>query len=296
MYASHAGCADLAQREGGLKKLIGYARVSTAGESLDLQREALERAGVDWLYVDVASAVAVKRPQLKRALLRLGKGDTFVVWRLDRVGRNFRHLIEMVQDLDNRGIGFRSLDENIDTTTAMGKLMLRVSWGALAKFGRDLSQEAKARASGCQLGRKPKLDEEKRALALTLYNDQGLSVDDICRKFDISRPTFFRCVPQGSKKKPGRKPKTTTAPRLSTSQGREVDKDAPRMVDNPKQRSKTVRADSSSSYPCPASAVASPRPRDRSPDPTKREPPPGVEVPISSRLPLRRERAVLIDD
>src|SRR5512135_2674173 len=142
-----------AAREEQLSTLIGYARISTAGEGLDLQKEALDRAGVDELFVDGADAV--RRPQLKRALRQLGKGDTFIVWRLDRVGRNVRHLIEMVQDLDRRGIGFRSLDENIDTTTAMGKLMVRVSWGALAKFGRDLREEVKARASACRPGRKP---------------------------------------------------------------------------------------------------------------------------------------------
>ena len=87
----------------------------------------------------------MKRPQLERALSRLGKGDTLVVWRLDRVGRNLRHLIETVQDLEGRGIGFRSLDENIDTTTAMGKLVLRRSWGALAKFDRDLKRRAENR-------------------------------------------------------------------------------------------------------------------------------------------------------
>ena len=85
--------------------------------------------------------------------MQLRKGHTFVVWRLDRVGRNFRHLIEMVQDLDNRGISFRSLDENIDTTTAMGKLMLRLSWGALAKFGRDL--ERRGEGAGQRLPARP---------------------------------------------------------------------------------------------------------------------------------------------
>ena len=175
--------------------------------------------------------------------MQLRKGHTFVVWRLDRVGRNFRHLIEMVQDLDNRGIGFRSLEENIDTTTAMGKLMLRISWGALAKFGRDLREEAKARASGCRLGRKPKLDEKNRAQALTLYHDHGLSVEDICRKLKISPSTFFRALGKGPRRKPGRKPRAKAVDRSSANRrpraaGNLVRLEViPRAVDNPKRRS-----------------------------------------------------------
>ncbi len=189
--------------------LIGYARVSTAWQSLAPQREALERAGIDRLFIDVASRTSASRPQLEQALAELRQGDTLVVWKLDRVGRNFRHLTEMVQDLDNRGIGFRSLDDNIDTTTPTWKLMLHVSWGALAKLDRDLREEAKARTTGRRPGRKPKLDEKKRAQALTLYNDHGLPVEDICRKLKISPSTFFRALRKGpkSKRKPGRKPK-----------------------------------------------------------------------------------------
>ena len=203
-----------AAREEELSTLIGYARISTAGEGLDLQKEALDRAGVEELFVDVADAAAVKRPQLERALKRLGEGHILVVWRLDRVGRNLRHLIETVEYLEGRGIGFRSLDENIDTTTVMGKLMFRAFGAALAKFERDLMQEkqlenlrARSRPGARRPGPKPKLDEQKRALAFELHYNQGLSIADVCRRLDISRATFFRALREGPKRKsqPGRK-------------------------------------------------------------------------------------------
>src|SRR5512135_2810692 len=193
-----------AAREEQLSTLIGYARISTADEALDLQREALDRAGVDELFVDVADAAAVKRPQLERALKRLREGGILVVWRLDRVGRNLRHLLETVEHLEGRGIGFRSLDDNIDTTTVMGKLMFRAFGAAMAKFERDLMQEkqlARSRSGARRPGPKPKLDEQKLALALELYYDQGLSIVDVCRKLDISRPTFFRALRKGPKRK-----------------------------------------------------------------------------------------------
>lgn len=194
-----------------MSTLIGYARISTLGEELDIQKEVLDRAGVHELFVDVADAAAVKRPQLERALQRLRKNGILVVWRLDRLGRNLRHLLETVEHLEGRGIGFRSLDDNIDTTTVVDKFSFRTLGVALAKFDRNLMQEkqlARSRPGARQPGPKPKLDEHERALALELRYDQGLSIADVCQKLDISRPTFFRALRKGPKKKrkPRRKP------------------------------------------------------------------------------------------
>ncbi|MGZ5944652.1 MAG: recombinase family protein, partial [Isosphaeraceae bacterium] len=142
----------------------------------------------------MADAAAVKRPQLERALRRLRTNGILVVWRLDRLGRNLRHLLETVEHLEGRGIGFRSLDDNIDTTTVIGKLMFRTFAAALAKFERDLRQEkqlenrrARSRPGARRPGPKPKLDEQKLALAFQLYYDQGLAIADVCQMLDISR-------------------------------------------------------------------------------------------------------------
>lgn len=221
-----------------MSTLIGYAWVSSAEESLDLQKEALDRARVDRLFIDVISATAVKRPQLEQALLQLRKGDTLVVWRLDRLSRNLRHLIRTIEDLDGRGIGLRSLEENIDTTTAAGKLMFP-AFAALAKFERDIIQEienrrAKAPTGDRRPGPKSKLDDDGRALALTLYNDQSLPIHNVCLKLGISRSTLFRSLRRGSKRKPGRKPRAKTRQVLSADQGRRVREEtrSPQTVDD----------------------------------------------------------------
>ena len=217
--------------------LIGYAWVSTAGKSfdLDLQKEALDRARVDRLFVDVTSATAVKRPQLEQSLLQLRKGDTLVIWRLDRLGRNLQHLIRTVEHLNGRGIGFRSLDDNIDTATAAGKLMFP-AFGALAKFQRHLNQEienerAKAQTEDRRTGPKPKLDEQGRALAALLHKDPSNAVPDVCLKLGISRATLFRYLRRGSKRKAGRNPKAKRREVLSTGQERRVSEETRRPTD-----------------------------------------------------------------
>ena len=143
--------------------LIGYVRVSTAGESLELQKQALDHAGVERLFVEVACGAKAMRPQLERALAELRKGDTLVVWRLDRLARSVRHLVATVEDLDRRGIGVRSLAENIDTTTSMGKLMFHALWNG---HGRGRAQRParahRSRASGGQ-GPRPKRRPQAQA-------------------------------------------------------------------------------------------------------------------------------------
>ena len=202
--------------------LIGYARVSTAGESFDLQKEALDRAGVDRLLTDVASGANAKRPRLEQALSQLREGDTLVVWKLDRLSRNLGHLIETVENLGRRGIGFRSLQDNIDTTTSASEPVFHV-FTALAQFHRDLIRErngagrAKARARGRRGGRKPKLDERGRVQAVMLHKDLTKSVADICQTLQIGRRTLYRYVSKESKRKVGRKPKAKTSKGSLTS-------------------------------------------------------------------------------
>src|SRR5688572_8309158 len=113
--------------------LMGYARVSTADQNPDLQMDALQEAGCLRMFVDQASGVLDERPELSRLLEQLQPGNTLVVWKLDRLGRSLRHLIDVVSELQGRGVGFRSLHENIDTTTPGGKLVFHV-FGALAEF------------------------------------------------------------------------------------------------------------------------------------------------------------------
>ena len=140
--------------------LIGYARVSTHDQTLTLQKDALLKAGVTCIYEDIITGSTIERPGLEKALGFLRSGDTLVVWRLDRLGRSLKHLIDTIALLNSRGIGFKSLTENIDTTTSGGKLIFHI-FGALAGFERDIIRERTqagllaARARG-RLGGRPK--------------------------------------------------------------------------------------------------------------------------------------------
>jgi DNA invertase Pin-like site-specific DNA recombinase len=179
--------------------LIGYARVSTADQSLHLQRDALLAAGCPQprVYTDIASGAKADRPGLEAALHDLREGDTLVVWKLDRLGRSLTHLIETVHALDARGVGFKSLQEHIDTTTPGGKLIFHV-FAALAEFERDLIRErtraglTAARARGRRGGRKPALTPKQAALARSMKADPGNSIADICATLGISKRTLYR--------------------------------------------------------------------------------------------------------
>src|SRR5512142_408572 len=180
--------------------LIGYARVSTTDQTLALQQGALKRAGCERIFTDAASGSRTDRTGLEEALRFLRDGeDTLVVWRLDRLGRSLRHLIDTISELQERGVGFRSLQEQIDTTTSGGKLVFHV-FGALAEFERDLIRErtqaglAAARARGRLGGRPRALDERKAQIARVLYADKSNSIADICRTLGISRATLYRYV------------------------------------------------------------------------------------------------------
>lgn len=185
--------------------LIGYMRVSTADQSMDLQRDALVAAGVDErnLYTDKASGKRDDRPGLEGCLKALREGDTLVVWKLDRLGRSLRHLVATVQDLVERGIGFRVLTgqgANIDTATASGKLVFGI-FAALAEFERELIVErtraglAAARARGRKGGRKPKLSPTMLAGAKArLAADPHLDKAALANELGVHRATLWRAL------------------------------------------------------------------------------------------------------
>ena len=179
---------------------IGYARVSTDDQDLSLQRDALNAAGCDRIFTDTMSGAKAERPGLREALDHCRAGDTLVVWRLDRLGRSLTNLIELMTTLDDKEIGFKSLTEQIDTTTSGGKLVFHI-FGALAEFERELIRErtraglAAARARGRQGGRPRKLDTPKKiAMAQSLYNEGTHSIDDICQMVGVSRATLYRVI------------------------------------------------------------------------------------------------------
>src|SRR6266446_7757061 len=140
--------------------LIGYARVSTQDQTLDLQTDALKQAGCEKIFTDTTSGTKSERPGLQEAMNHLRAGDTLVVWRLDRLGRTLKHLIATITDLSDKGIGFKSLQENMDTTTSGGRLIFHI-FGSLAEFEREVIKERTvaglqaARARG-RLGGRPK--------------------------------------------------------------------------------------------------------------------------------------------
>jgi len=182
--------------------VVGYARVSTLDQTLDLQNDALTRAGCGRIFTDTMSGTKAERPGLVQALTFMRSGDILVVWKLDRLGRSLRNLIDVVTDLETFGIGFRSVTESIDTTTSGGKLIFHI-FGALAEFERDLIRErtqaglTAARARGRKGGRPRAIglnDERKRAMAQALYNDKQHSIVMICDTLHVSRATLYRYI------------------------------------------------------------------------------------------------------
>jgi DNA invertase Pin-like site-specific DNA recombinase len=179
--------------------LIGYARVSTYEQTLALQQDALQKAGCSKLFTDTASGAKTERKGLEEALNYVRKGDTLVVWRLDRLGRSLPHLIATMTDLEERGIGFKSLTENIDTTTSGGKLIFHI-FGALAEFERNLIRErtqaglTAARERGRIGGRPKALTQRQIRIAQSLYDDPTNSIQEICRTLKISKVTLYRYI------------------------------------------------------------------------------------------------------
>jgi len=180
-----------------MEQRIGYARVSTDDQNLDLQRDALARAGCGTVYEEHASGKNADRPELKQCLKALRAGDTLVVWRLDRLGRSLTDLVRIVTDLEQRGVLFESLTERIETGSATGKLQFHI-FSALAEFERNLTRERTlagikaARARGRLGGRKRKLTDRQVQQAKILLADPNVFVSDVARSFGVSRMTIYR--------------------------------------------------------------------------------------------------------
>jgi DNA invertase Pin-like site-specific DNA recombinase len=181
---------------------VGYARVSTDDQELSLQEDALKGAGCEKIFYDKISGAKSDRPGLQKALEYVRDGqDTIVVWRLDQLGQSLKHLIEMMNLLEERDIGFRSLQEAIDTTTSSGKLIFHI-FGALAEFERNLIRERTmagleaARARGRKGGRRKALDKKKRELLYKTYDAKQHSVKEMCQMFGISKPTLYSYLRQ----------------------------------------------------------------------------------------------------
>lgn len=178
---------------------IGYARVSTLDQNPQLQIDALEKAGCEKVFIDKITGTAAQRPELDKVKMMLREGDILVVWRLDRLGRSLKNLIEWATYLDDNKIALLSLTENIDTSTPTGKLVFHI-FGALAEFERNLIRErtmaglAAARARGKVGGRKKALSLEKRKVAVDLYNKKDMEVQQICSLMGISKPTLYKYV------------------------------------------------------------------------------------------------------
>lgn len=176
---------------------VGYTRISTLDQNQDLQLDALKNAGCEKFFSDKASGSKNDRPGLNEALRFLRSGDCLVVWKLDRLGRNLKHLIEVVEDLKSKKIGFVSLQDGFDTTTNGGKFVFQI-FGAMAEFERDLIRERTragldaARARGRTGGRKEKLNATQVAALKTMYESKKHSLSEICSTFDITKPTIYR--------------------------------------------------------------------------------------------------------
>lgn len=179
--------------------LIGYARVSTDDQKLNLQQDALSAAGCEKIFEDYLSGNKVNRPGLNKALEMARAGDILVVWRLDRLGRSLKELLQLTETLKERSIGLQSLQESINTSSSSGQLVFHL-FGALAEFERNLVRErtnaglTAARARGRIGGRPKALEPNKRKLAVKLYLDRQHSIDEICQMMGISKPTLYKYV------------------------------------------------------------------------------------------------------
>lgn len=180
--------------------LIGYARVSTSDQNLELQLDALKQAGCRRVFEETASGANKARPHLRDALDFLQPGDTLVVWKLDRLARSLQQLIETIEGLHKRECGFRSLTEAIDTTTAGGRLIFHI-FGALAEFERNIIRERTlagleaARARGRKGGRPRLMTDESIVVAQALLRDGKLTVKEVAKRVGVSEPTLYKYLP-----------------------------------------------------------------------------------------------------
>lgn len=182
-----------------MSRMIGYARVSTDDQNLDLQIDALISFGCSKnnIYKDKVSGAKSDRPGLNQCIEQLQSGDVLIVWRLDRLGRSMVHLVSLIENLREKGVGFKSIcDGAIDTTTASGELVFNI-FSSMAQFERRLIQERTqaglnaARARG-RMGGRPKVDTSKIQAAKKMHQDKTLSIEEICRVLKVSKPTLYR--------------------------------------------------------------------------------------------------------
>lgn len=177
---------------------VGYVRVSTSTQDVSLQRDALTKAGCSRIFEDIISGTTAERPGLNEALAFLREDDVLVVWKLDRLGRSLPHLIETVDALGKRGVGFRSLTEGVDTSTPNGRLVFHI-FGALAQFERDLIAErtgaglAAAAARGRKGGRRPVVTPDKLARARALIAE-GFNVREAAGRIKVSKTTLYAAL------------------------------------------------------------------------------------------------------
>ncbi|WP_045729791.1 recombinase family protein [Pseudarthrobacter chlorophenolicus] len=176
--------------------LIGYARVSTADQKLDLQTDALKAAGCVKVYSDIVSGAGTKRPELDECLRFLREGDVLVVYKLDRLGRSLSHLMEIIRDLKQKGIGFKSISDGIDTTTSTGQLLFHIM-GSFAEFERTLIQERtnaglKAARERGKLGGRPVAVTPEIGARITQLRGEGKNADSVATELGIGRATVYR--------------------------------------------------------------------------------------------------------
>ena len=185
--------------------LIGYARVSTQDQNLNLQKDELTKFGCTKIYEDVASGAKSVRTGLEAAIDFAREGDTLVIWKLDRLGRSLRDLIEIVIRLEKQGVSFVCLTQNIDTRTPGGKLFFHI-FGALAEYERELIRErtkaglTAARARGRTGGRKPAMNEEQIEQARAMMDNPKLKIKSIIKTLGVSKATLYKYVPMGKSK------------------------------------------------------------------------------------------------
>ena len=176
---------------------IGYARISTVDQNLELQTDALEKVGCEKIFTDQASGAKDDRKGLMDAVEFCRQGDSLVVWKLDRLGRSLKHLIETINLLHEKKVGFISVQESIDTTTSGGKLIFHV-FGALAEFERELIRErtnaglASARSRGRMGGRPKAMTDKQLRIAQTMLIDPKTTVKDVCETLQVSKTTLYR--------------------------------------------------------------------------------------------------------
>ena len=182
--------------------LIGYCRISTSDQNLSLQKDELKKFGCSKIYEDVASGAKAARTGLEAAIDFAREGDTLVIWKLDRLGRSLRDLIEIVNRLEQSGVSFVCITQNIDTRTPNGKLFFHI-FGALAEYERELIRErtkaglTAARARGRKGGRKPALTEEQIEQARAMMNNPKLKIKSILKTLGVSKATLYKYVPMG---------------------------------------------------------------------------------------------------